>query len=109
MAAKGWGTRLLLLTPYTSLPDVGAMAFPAFPVRLLMRDRFDSLGRAASIRVPTLVVHGTRDEVVPFVLGQQLAAAIAGAELFAVEGAGHNTVWDSPGVLERVGRFVTAR
>ncbi len=109
LAAKGWGRRLVLLTPYTSLPEVGARAFPAFPVRLLMRDRFDSLSLAGAVQVPTLVLHGTRDEVVPFDLGQALAKALPQAELVAVEGAGHNTVWDGAGVTARVLDFVAGR
>lgn len=108
LAAKGWGRRLVLLSPYTALPEVGARAFPAFPVRLLMRDRFDSLARAAAVQAPTLVLHGTRDEVVPFDLGETLAKALPRAEFVAVEGAGHNTLWDGPGVTERVLAFVAA-
>lgn len=108
LAAQGWGTRLVLLSPYTSLPDVAARALPAFPVRWLMRDRFDSAALAPGLRLPTLVVHGTRDEVVPFDLGQALAGRIPGGTFFPVEGAGHNELWDRGGALEAVLRFVTA-
>jgi pimeloyl-ACP methyl ester carboxylesterase len=43
----------------------------------------------SAIRVPTLIVHGTRDESVPFVHAEHAAATIPGAELHALEGAGH--------------------
>ncbi len=66
LAAKGWGRKLVLLSPYTSLPEVGARAFSWLPVRLLLRDRFDSASRAANVNVPTLIIHGTDDEVIPF-------------------------------------------
>lgn len=108
LAAEGWGRRLVLLTPYTSLPDVAARAFPFFPVRLLMRDRFDSASRAATLSLPVLVVHGTRDEVVPFVLGQALAAKFPNARFLEVPNAGHNDVWDRPPAQAEVFRFVQA-
>lgn len=108
LAAEGWGRKLVLLTPYTSLPDVAARAFPYFPVRLLMRDRFDSASRAAGIERPVLVVHGTRDAVVPFELGRALAAKFPHARFLEVPGAGHNDVWDAGPTLEEVLRFVQA-
>jgi len=44
-----------------------------------------NLAKAERIRVPTLVVHGDADEIVPFAMGVELAKAIRGAELLAVE------------------------
>jgi pimeloyl-ACP methyl ester carboxylesterase len=38
---------------------------------------------------PTLVVHGTKDRVLPFANGKLLAARIPGATLLRLEGAGH--------------------
>lgn len=106
LAAKGWGARVVLLTPYTALPDVGASAFPMFPVRLLMRDRFDSMAVASSVKQPVLVVHGTADEVIPFVQGQTLAAAIAGSRFVEVPGGHHNDLWDRAEVLSTIVQFV---
>ncbi len=94
MAAKGWGRKLVLLSPYTSLPDVGARAFSWMPVRLLMRDRFDSASRAVDIKVPTLIIHGTDDEVIPFELGKDLAGKIANVKFIEIPGAHHNDLWE---------------
>jgi pimeloyl-ACP methyl ester carboxylesterase len=107
MAAKGWGTRLVLLSPYTSLPDVAASAFGWLPVRLLMRDRFDSKSRAADVKIPTLIVHGTDDEVIPFALGQELGTSILGAKFIAKQGRHHNDLWDDESVQDAVFDFVS--
>lgn len=106
MAAKGWGTRLLLLTPYTSLPDVAARVFPWLPVRLLMRDRLDSASRAAEVKVPVLVIHGTDDEVIPFDLGQTLATKFTAGRFVQVPRGHHNDLWGNPQVVHEVMRFV---
>jgi hypothetical protein len=97
LAANGWGTKLVLLSPYTSMTDVAARGpFRVFPVRLLTRDRFDSEALAPRIERPILVLHGNRDEIVPFELGKALAARFPHARFVEVVGAGHNDLWQHP-------------
>jgi pimeloyl-ACP methyl ester carboxylesterase len=50
---------------------------------------FDSYDRLPSLRVPTLVLHGTEDRVIPVENGRRLAERIPGAEVVLLEGAGH--------------------
>lgn len=45
--------------------------------------------RLGEINLPTLVIHGTDDPILPFDHGQALEAGIKGATLIALEGAGH--------------------
>lgn len=66
---------VLLEAPYTSTVDVGQKAYPFIPVRLLMKDRFDSLSRIARVTAPLLIVHGELDPVVPVEFGRRLFAA----------------------------------
>jgi pimeloyl-ACP methyl ester carboxylesterase len=49
-------------------------------------DRSDDLAR---ITAPTLVVHGTRDPILPYAHGEATAKAIPGAKLLPIEGMGH--------------------
>ncbi|MCX5798001.1 MAG: alpha/beta fold hydrolase [Proteobacteria bacterium] len=44
----------------------------------------------ASVNVPTLVVHGTSDPLVPMEGGKAIAKAISGAQLMLIEGMGHD-------------------
>ncbi len=50
---------------------------------------FDACERLGEIRVPTLVLHGTEDRMVPVENARILAGEIPGAELLLLEGAGH--------------------
>jgi hypothetical protein len=93
MARRGRGAALVLVTPYTSIPDVVSAAAPFVPARLLVPSRFDTLAKSAEIRVPTLVIHGDADEIVPFAMGAQLASAIAGARLLRVAGGRHGDLF----------------
>ncbi len=82
---------LVLRSPFTDLAAAGQASYPFLPVRLLLRDRFPVAGPIASVRVPTVVVYGTADTIVPARLSRQVAAA-AGGPVATVElpGAGHN-------------------
>ena len=55
------------------------------------------LQRLRLLRIPTLVIHGDADILVPVENGRSVAAAIAGARLVEIEGMGHDVprrVWD---------------
>ena len=53
-------------------------------------DAFDSAAIAASVAVPTLLLHSTRDEIAPFEQGKELASLVPGARFFEMPNAGHN-------------------
>lgn len=109
LVERGWGAKLILLSPYTSIVEVASRAFPWVPVSLLMRDRYESAPRAAAVKIPTLVIHGTDDEVIPFELGKTMAAKIAGAKLLEVKGGTHNDLWAYVEVKAAVLDFVAPR
>jgi fermentation-respiration switch protein FrsA (DUF1100 family) len=100
---------LVLEAPYTKLEDVGAIHFPAPLVRLVLRDRFDSLSRIRAVNAPLLVLHGERDEVIPVALGRALyAAASQPKEVWYAPQGNHN---DLPqfGGLQAAGEFIERR
>jgi pimeloyl-ACP methyl ester carboxylesterase len=58
----------------------------------------------AAIKVPTLVIHGTADPLVPVEGGKETAAAIPGAELILIEGMGHDLPYGGawPKIVEAI-------
>jgi pimeloyl-ACP methyl ester carboxylesterase len=50
----------------------------------------DRAARLGELRVPTVVVHGTEDPLIPPRAGRATARAISGAELVEIEGMGHD-------------------
>jgi len=90
--------RLILVTPFDSIANVAANHFSWFPVRALVRDRYDSAQRAGRVSAPTLVVVAERDEVVLRPRSDALIAALAPGlrHILLVPGATHNDVSGSP-------------
>lgn len=84
---------LLLRSPFTDLAATAAEHYPFLPVRLMLWDRFPVAEQVAGITVPTAVVYGTEDSIVPAEQSLMVAKAAGGAvEITPVEGADHNDV-----------------
>jgi 3-oxoadipate enol-lactonase len=74
-----------------------------------MRDRPDSTGFLREISIPTLVVVGERDVLTPPADSEAMAAAIPGARLVTVPGAGHLAPMERPkAVAESLAEFFGA-
>jgi hypothetical protein len=108
MARRGRGARLVLMTPYTSIPDLVTGMTRASPAGLLLPDHFDTLSKTGGLRIPTLVVHGDADEIVPFWMGERVARSIAGARLVRVGGGHHGDLFarDAEGILAEIAAFL---
>ena len=102
---------VLLESPFSSIADVGQAHYPIFPVRALLRDRFDSARRIADIGAPLLVMHGTADRTVPIRFGRRLFdAAAEPKQAWWVEDGGHVDLHRhgaAPVVLDFLARHVT--
>lgn len=84
---------LMLVSTFTSVPDMAARHFPFIP-RFLVRTKMDSESLISKIECPKLIMHGNRDEVVPFKLGKQLFEAAAEPKRWVeIPGAHHNDLW----------------
>jgi hypothetical protein len=82
---------LVLRSPFVDLASVAHEHYPFLPVGLLLRDRHPIADRIATVRVPTTVVYGTGDSIVPPAQSGQVANAAGGpTRLVAVAGADHN-------------------
>jgi pimeloyl-ACP methyl ester carboxylesterase len=60
--------------------------------------------RLSRLEVPTAVVHGTADHVVPIGASRALAERIPGAELVVLKGEGHLVPYERPGLIAPIVR-----
>ena len=99
--------------PLNFLPVMFQDALQAGPVTLIQAirevmaaDQRPILGR---IRMPTLILWGEHDTLLPVEAGRQLHQCLPQAEYQVIAGAGHNPMWDRPepfnrAVLDFLGR-----
>jgi pimeloyl-ACP methyl ester carboxylesterase len=109
MATRGRGSSLVLIAPFTSVPDVARRFAPLLPMSALFSDRYDNLAKAPRIRVPTVIIHGDDDSEIPIREGRTLSSAILGARFMVIPGAGHVDVFDRGGLALFDAGFSVAR
>ncbi|WP_433037725.1 alpha/beta hydrolase [Actinomycetospora sp. CA-053990] len=100
---------MVLRSPSVDLPAVGERIYPYLPVRALLTDRFPVAEPVARAGVPTTVVLGEADSLVPPAQSRAVADA-AGAPVVAVPGADHNdaALSHGPAVVDAVVDRATA-
>jgi pimeloyl-ACP methyl ester carboxylesterase len=96
---------LVLRSPFTDLAAAGSANYPFLPVRMLLRDRFPVASALAEVKVPTVVVYGSADSIVPPSQSREVAAGAGGpCTLIEVPGADHNdrSLLDGPELIQAV-------
>lgn len=90
--------QLVLVTPYDSLQELAAAQFPIFPVRWMLKDKFESGRHAAQVRAPTLLMAAELDEVIPRASTDQLLARFATGQavMHVLPRTSHNTISEHP-------------
>ena len=78
---------LILTAPFTSVASL--MARFGIP-RPVVRDPFDNLAALRASPRPTLLIHGSRDTVIPAAHSRELAEQLPDARRIVYEGFGHN-------------------
>ena len=63
---------IILESPFTSIENSAKIYYPYLPVRLLLKDRYDSISKIKMIDYPVLIMHGKKDDVTPFSMGKEL-------------------------------------
>jgi fermentation-respiration switch protein FrsA (DUF1100 family) len=72
-----------------SLVAIGARRYPYFPIRLIIRNPFESIRKIDRIKAPVLFLHSRDDAVIPFEEGRRLFDAAPSPKQFVEVSGGH--------------------
>jgi pimeloyl-ACP methyl ester carboxylesterase len=93
MSTRGYGNRLVLLTPFTSTVDIGALTHPRWLAEFLIEDRFDNLAKASNHPIPTLIIGALGDTVTPFWMAEELNKNLPNSQLHVLTTGDHGAVY----------------
>jgi len=85
----------VLVSPYASIAGLAREHYPWLP-SLALRYPLRTDRAIARIRGQLLLVHGDRDEIIPFSESNKLKAVVPQARLVRIEGGGHNDLQELP-------------
>ncbi|MCF4994765.1 hypothetical protein GIW70_06225 [Pseudomonas syringae] len=105
LASQRPASQLILITPYDSLEELAVRQYPWAPVKWLLKDRFESGKYAAHVRVPTLLLAASDDEVIARESSNRLLGSFPDgvATLKVVPDSGHNSISERAQYLEWMG------
>ena len=63
---------IILESPFTSMIEAGKDKYPFLPVKLLLKDKYESNKKIKNINSPILIMHGKVDNIVPFHMGKKM-------------------------------------
>jgi uncharacterized protein len=89
LAARVDESALILEGAPSSLVAVGQRRYPFMPIKLVMRNPFDSIVKIRNVDSPVLFLHSPEDEVIPFDEGKRLYNAAAQPKIFVAVHGGH--------------------
>jgi fermentation-respiration switch protein FrsA (DUF1100 family) len=97
---------LVLESPFTSVVDVGKLAWPLLPLKQIMVDQYRTIDRIGSVDVPLFIIHGGRDAVIPLDMARRIFhGANDPKTLTVVPRTGHNDLFEQ-GAWARVRDFL---
>ena len=101
---------LVLIEPFDSMVNVACAAYPVFPVKFMLKDRYDSAGRAGSITAETLIIMAGKDEIIPAWSTESLISEFDRdiLEVVIIEDATHNDIQNYPQYYRLLEEFVTS-
>ena len=94
VASRVVASRLILITPFDSIVELGAQMYPLLPIRWLALDTYESGKFAPNISIPTTIIEAENDEVIPHASTEKLLSRFRPgiATMMVIEGVGHNDI-----------------
>ncbi|QDT45888.1 Alpha/beta hydrolase family protein [Gimesia alba] len=98
---------LMLRSTFSSMADAASFHYPWVPVSWLLWDQYPSQSVISNVVCPVLVIHGTKDQIVPHSLGKKLFDAASPAsttgipkQMVSIEQGSHNgLIYEARGTL----------
>jgi fermentation-respiration switch protein FrsA (DUF1100 family) len=85
---------LIIESPFTSTKGMAKTMLLFSLFSFIIPAHYNNLGKIPQIAVPLLVMHGDRDDIVPFSMGEKIYQAARHPKFFhAIRGAGHNDTY----------------
>jgi len=97
---------IILESPFTSMVNVGKKHYPFFPVRFLLKDKFESYKKITNILAPVLIMHGKVDKIVPYDMGKEMYELANEPKFFYSQEYGDHMVEYDEKLLLALKRFI---
>lgn len=101
-------SKLVLVSPYTSIREVSKSIFPFLPIWLLLKHNFTNDDWLKSFEWNILIVHWLLDNVIPFYFWKKLFDSIPTSKkvLYQIADGGHNNIYSFTDFWKQLELFI---
>jgi hypothetical protein len=101
VASRNGAKALILESTFDRMVHVAADRYPFIPVRLLMKNRFDSVAQLTNYKGPLIQIHGRADTIVPFEYGKTLFDSVRASPKHFIDLPNHRHIERLPDEVMR--------
>ncbi|MBN2768237.1 MAG: alpha/beta hydrolase [Campylobacterales bacterium] len=100
--------KLVLITPFDSVQNVTQDLFSLYPMSIILKDKYDSVGRVKEIHSKTLIIAAQKDQMIQSERTKALVDAFPSSQLIykIINQAGHNTISNYYEYYETLDNFI---
>ena len=108
VAAQRNVLKLVLVTPFDSITNLAQQSYPLYPIPLLLKDKYNSAGRAHKIKADVLVLVAQRDQIVGRKHSNKLIAAFVKQvpKVNIINGSTHNNISEYAEYYQIINEFL---
>ena len=71
-ATKDTFAGIILESPFTSMEILAQKYYPYLPAKIILKDKYKSIDKINGLNIPMHVMHGKKDNIVPFKMGEEI-------------------------------------
>ena len=108
LASKRPVEKMLLISPFDSIKSVAQNKFPIYPMFLLLKDKYDSIGRVKEIQAKTIILMAENDEVIPKKHSLRLISEFPPEQITVktISNTGHNDISNKMEYYDHLSSFL---
>jgi pimeloyl-ACP methyl ester carboxylesterase len=84
---------MIVVSSFTSVPDVAHQKFIKILPYFILIDRFSNKSKARYIKDPVLLIHGSKDRLIPYGMSVKLNKLFPDSELITINNADHVNIF----------------
>lgn len=103
--------KILLISPFSTLADLGQKAYPYLPVKLLLRNNYDNILWLKDYNNKIIILHGDKDKTIPQSLSKKLFDNLntKDKKYILINGADHNDMYLFPDMWNNIKTFINEK
>lgn len=108
LASKREIDKLVLITPFDSVQNVAQDVFSLYPMSIILKDKYDSIGRVKKIHAKTLIIAAQKDQMIKPERTKALVDAFPNSQVIykIIDRADHNTISNYHKYYEILDNFI---